>query len=235
MKTKQLCSLILIGLRQILSDGMMAFILPAPLLLGVLVKWGLPFLNALTVKQFFFSLEPWYPLVDGFLISLIPYLLAIISAFLLLDERDQGVERYYDITPLHGPFYLLARIGLPMVFAWFYTFSIVLLFGISNLSLAVLFWAIIFAVNASFVCSLFIIAFAKNRVEGLAVAKITGMSLLGLLVVAFIPVPFANIFFFLPSYWVGFIIYFGPSFLSCISGLLISSFWLFLLLRFIRK
>ena len=162
MKTKQLYSLILIGLRQILSDGMMAFILPAPLLLGVLVRWGIPFLNALTVQQFSFSLEPWYPLFDGFLISLIPYLLAIVSAFLLLDERDQGVERYYDITPLHGPFYLLARIGLPMVFACLSTFSIVFLFGISDLSLSVLFWTILFAVTSSFVCSLCIIAFAKK-------------------------------------------------------------------------
>ena len=56
-------------------------------------------------------------MIDGFLLCLTPMFMAMICAFLLLEERDDGLCAYYQITPAAGKAYLAARIGIPMVCA----------------------------------------------------------------------------------------------------------------------
>ncbi len=95
-----------VGLRQISRDGMLFALLPAPVLLGLVLKLGVPLLP--------FSIQPWYGLADGVLICLTPALTGMISAFLLLEERDTGVAAFYQVTPAAGYSYLLARLGIQL-------------------------------------------------------------------------------------------------------------------------
>lgn len=224
----QTLKLFRIGFRQTLNDGMMIILLPAPLLIGLLVKCGIPFINILTIQYFDFSLAQWYGVIDGVMFALIPLMISMISAFLLLDERDEGTGAYYQITPVQGYAYLLARIGLPMMWALLCNIVIGLLFHISNLDFIAIFFAGLIGTGAGIACSMMVIALAENRVEGLAISKLMGVSLLGVLAVWFVPSPYQYLAAILPSFWIGVIIQQGMNVVAGIAGTVVCSVWVFL-------
>ncbi len=192
-----------IGLRQVLRDGMLFAMLPAPFLTGVLFKFGIPLLDALLKRELSFSLEPWFGLIDGLLLYMTPLLLAMIPSFLLLEERDEGIADFYRITPAGGLAYYMARLGLPMLWAFACSIVVGALFTLTVVSPVVLVAACLICTAAGIIMALGISHFAKNRVEGLALSKLTGLSLLGLLAAWFVPAPYAWLFGVMPSYWLG--------------------------------
>jgi fluoroquinolone transport system permease protein len=214
------------GIKQIFKDGIMIVLLPTPILVGLLFKFGIPFGNALLEAQFSFSLTPWYGLVDGILICLTPMFMAMISAFLLLDERDEGVGAFYQITPTAGYTYLMARVGLPMLWALVMTNITILFFNISGLGMAILLTSSFIGALIGIGMSMMVVSLAGNRVEGMALAKLIGASLLGLPLVWFVPTPYAYFFAFLPSFWLGKIIMDGLNILTIAPALLVSLAWI---------
>lgn len=200
---QQTCKLFCFGMRQTVRDGVLLILVPAPFMMGAFVKWGMPLADRLAQQYFSFALTPWYSMADAVLIALTPFMTALMSAFLLLDERDEGTGAYYQITPVQGSAYLLARIALPMVWAFFCTVVVAVLFGISGLSLLQILSAGLIGTGMGVTCSMMIVALAGNRVEGLAISKLTGVSLLGLVAVWFVPSPYRYIASFLPSFWMG--------------------------------
>lgn len=108
-----------IGMHVVLRDAIMLFLIPAPLLVGIAFRFLLPWLNQLLLVRSSFSLEPWYPITDGLMIILTPTLLTMSSAFLLLEECDEGLGNYYQITPASHLQYLFARIGIPAIWDFF--------------------------------------------------------------------------------------------------------------------
>ncbi len=175
-----------IGLKQVTRDGMLLVLLPAPFLVGLIFKFGIPVINEITETQFSFSIQQWYRLVDGILICLTPMFIAMVSAFLLLEERDEGIASFYQITPVGDYSYLTARIGIPMIYAFIATVIAVKLFNISAIStLAILVGSLISTLIGT-VLATAIVKIAGNRLEGLAVSKFMGVIYLGLIAVWFI-------------------------------------------------
>lgn len=225
-----------IGLLQTAGDGMLVALLVAPFLIGALVKWGVPLGNSLAMQYFQFSLKPWYALIDGFMLVLIPAMLSIISAFLLLDERDEGTSAYYQITPVQGYTYLLARIGLPMGWAFVCNSIVGVLFSISGLSILSILAAALIGTGAGAACAMMVVALAENRVEGLAISKLMGVSLLGVLAAWFIPAPYHYLTAFLPSFWVGEITRYGTNLPLLGGGIFTCVVWIAIFIkRFLRK
>ena len=122
------------GLRQIARDGMLLVLVPAPLFAGLFFRFAIPLIDRALTERFSFSIAAWYGLADGMLICLAPMFVAIISAFLILEERDEGLGAFYQITPSAGYPYLLARIGIPMGWALGVTLLVALACKISPLS-----------------------------------------------------------------------------------------------------
>lgn len=233
---KQTIRLFNMGLRQTSSDGMLLMLLPAPFLIGILVKWGMPFANQMTKQYFSFSLQPWYGLADAFLLTLSPLMIAMVSAFLLLDERDEGTGAYYQITPVQGYSYLMARIGLPMVWAFICNMIVGMVFSISGLNFQSILSVGLVGTGAGVACAMMIVTLAGNRVEGLAISKLTGVSLVGILAVWFIPVPYQYALAFLPSFWAGEIIQQGANIFTLAGGVLTCILWVFIFGKgFLRK
>lgn len=229
---KQTIKLFQIGLRQITEDGMLLVLLPTPFLVGLIFKFAVPFANGVLEDKLSFSLLPWYGLMDGMLICLTPMFVAMVSAFLILDERDAGISAFYQITPAEGYSYLAARIGIPMAFALIITVIAAAVFNISGLSpLTILSSSFISALTGIFL-AMMVVSMAGNRVEGLALSKFMGISFLGLILVWFIPVPYSYFSAFLPSFWIGKLLMDGASLFSFTLGLL-SCF--ILILFFIRR
>lgn len=231
---KQTLKLFQIGLRQIRRDGMLLILLPVPLLVGLIFKFAVPYANAVLEEHF--SLLPWYSLIDGMLVCLTPMFVAMISAFLLLEERDEGIGAYYQITPAADHAYLTARIGIPMGWAFAVTIIITVIFQISGLSLMTILSSSLISALTGIFMAMMVVSIAGNRVEGLAVSKLMGVSFLGLLLVWFVPAPYSYFAAFLPSFWIGAIIIDGVSLFKFICGILICLFWITCFTkRFLRK
>lgn len=225
-----------IGLKQILKDGMLLVLIPAPFLVGLFFKFGIPYINQWLIQQFSFLITPWYGLIDGMLICLTPMFVAMISAFLLLEERDEGVNAFYQITPAEGYSYLYARIGFPMLWAFLVTIVISAVFNISDLSVGVIFLSAIISNLTGIFLAMMVVSLANNRVEGLAFSKLMGISFLGLILIWFIPRSYFFLMAFLPSFWIGKLLMEGADFLSFMGGVLTCSVWIAIFTRrFIKK
>lgn len=220
-----------IGMKQILKDGMLLVLIPAPLLAGMFFKFALPFMNHILTAEFSFSISPWYGLADGMLICLSPMFTAMISAFLLLEERDEGLSSFYQITPAEGYSYLSARIGIPMIWAFLATLIITAFFKSSSLTFDVILLSSLISSFTGIALAMMVVSIAGNRVEGLAVSKLMGISFTGLILIWFIPAPYHFIMAFLPSFWIGKLLTGGAELFSFLAGLLTCFLWIALFTR----
>lgn len=218
--------LLKMGLRQLFTDGMLVMLLIAPLLIGLVFHFGIPFLNTLLIEKLDFSLLPWYPLVDAFMIMLTPCMVGMAGAFLILDECDEGTALYYRITPTEGPSYLAARIGVPMVWGVVSSIATVIIFGISGMPLLqILVGSIMSALAGTFV-AMMVVSLAGNKVEGLAISKLSGIIFAGMFVAWFAPAPYKYTAAFLPSFWLGDVLKNGVAFLPVVAGTIVCVIWI---------
>lgn len=232
----QTLKLFKIGLNQVSKDGMLLVLIPAPFFAGVFLKLALPFVNQILIKELSFSITGWYGLVDGMLICLTPMFTAMISAFLLLEERDTGLSAFYQITPAAGYPYLSARIGIPMLWAWITTMIVTSVFNLSFLSFQTILSSAFISSLTGIALAMMVVSIAGNRVEGLALSKLMGISFIGLIMIWFIPAPYHFLLAFLPSFWIGKLLLDGAELSSFVLGSVTCFFWIALFTRrFLRR
>jgi len=205
---------------------MLLALLPMPFLAGPVFKFAIPAANKVMEENLSFSLAPWYGLIDGVLACLPAMLTATASAFLLLEERDEGIGAFYQITPASGRAYLSARIGMPMLWALAAGVTALLLFNISGLSFAAILASSTISALTGIFSGMMIVSLAGNRVEGLAVSKLTGIIFLGMAVVWLVPAPYHYIAGFLPSFWIGKLLAGDAAAFSFILGILTCAIWI---------
>ena len=233
---RQTLKLFHIGLRQIAKDGMLLVLLPAPFIIGMVFKFALPFVNGMAEARLSFLISPWYGLADGLLIALAPMMTAMICAFLLLEERDEGIAAFYQVTPTGGYSYLAARVGFPMVWAFMQSVAVAALFNLTGLSFAAILEGSAVSTLAGIFLAMLVVSIAGNRVEGLALSKMMGISLLGIVAAWFVPPPYLYLASFLPAFWIQKIVTDGANLMSFGFGLLSSVFWICLFARkFMRR
>jgi fluoroquinolone transport system permease protein len=230
--------LFLIGMRQIIRDGMLLVLIPAPFLMGAALRLLLPLADSILVRETGFTITPWYSLSDGLVLTVGPAMTTMISAFLILDERDEGTGAYYSITPAAGTAYLAARLGYPLIWAVISSVLVIRIFGLAIDNIGVLLAAVLVGTLLGLIGCMLVVVFAGNKVEGLALSKLTNLLMMGLPAAWFIAAPYKYILGFLPSFWLGEIILARPeAFLPCgLAGIVVSLVWLAVLLRlFLRR
>ena len=232
---KQTLNLFRIGLWQIGRDGMLFIMLPAPLFIALFLKFVIPFANKILEERLLFSISPWYGLVDGILICVSPMFVAMISAFLLLEEKDEGIGAFYQITPASGNTYIFARIVLPMIWAFASTIIVSIIFAISTIGIGAIIMASIVSSLFGIALAMMVVSLAENRVEGLAISKLMGVSFLGLILAWIVSSPYQYFVAFLPSFWIGKIVMNGLNLYDSIFGILVNSLWIIVFTRKFRK
>jgi fluoroquinolone transport system permease protein len=184
-------------------DAMLAAILFAPILLGIVFRFGIPLLEETLCSYFQVSsvFKPYYRLLDLFVVVMTAYMCSVSGIMVILGDLDCGVTKALVVTPLGKRGYLLSRIGIPSVLAAIYGGVIACMFGLSALSvplfIALTISASLIAVTASFL----VVAIAKNKVEGLALSKLSGLMLLGLPAAYFIREPVRYLTCITPGFW----------------------------------
>lgn len=215
---------------------MLRVLLPAPFLVGLFFKVTIPFVNGIIETKYSFSLSPWYGIADGMLVCLTPMFATMISAFLLLEERGEGIGAFYQITPAEGYSYVTACMGIPMVWAFSAAMLSLFFFNISKLSLITILSSSFISTLAGVSLGMMVVSIADNRVEGLTLSKLMGVSFLGLILIWFIPPPYQYFMSFLPSFWIGKLLLEGTSLFAVASGILVCILWvMFFTRRFLRR
>ncbi|SDZ16461.1 fluoroquinolone transport system permease protein [Evansella caseinilytica] len=177
---KQELSVFLTGdLKNILRDPLMLLVLLVPVFMVLLVEFGLALVDGQLASFGDFRLLNHRLFIIAVILLMTPLMIGMVTGFLLLDEMDDGIFSYMEITPLKKWGYLFYRVTLPSVIGFAVSLLMAGIFfagepvrwGALSLSLALI----------SFIgplITMYLAAFAKNKVEGMAYSKLISLLLL---------------------------------------------------------
>ena len=186
-------------LRNIRRDPMYIFFFIFPLILGVVGYFLIPYIQD--------NVDPGNPaaqIVAMFLILMTGYIFGAVTGFTLLDDKDDNVLISLKITPVDVRTYVILKLLVSYIFGFVAT--LILTFATNFLPDAT-FWeilliALIGALQGPGV-ALIVNSFAKNKVEGFVIMKLSGL-LLMVPVLAFFVANWQEVFLvFAPGFWPG--------------------------------
>lgn len=190
-----------LDLKNIRRDAMLIWLPVIPLMMALGVRIIIPKLAALLRTQVGFELEPLYPLLmSSVLISMLS-IAGLVTGFLLLDERDDGVFTALLVAPLPLGGYVLYRLSTPLVLGWLMTLVAAPLAGIAPVPFADLLVISGLGALSSPVVALFLATFASNKVAGLAQLKLVNIVMLLVGVAFFLPEPWQIVAGVVPAFW----------------------------------
>lgn len=210
--------------RQIVHDPMMLSACFAPFLMGALIKWGIPFIEQISG----YSLVPYYPIFDTLLSIMAPVLLCFAFAMITLEEVDDNISRYFSVSPLGKSGYLFTRIGVPAILSCILALIVLNFFSLEQLSFGMMAGLTVLGAVQAVIVSLMIVTLSSNKLEGMAVTKLSALTILGIPVPFFVPSTVQYTVGFLPSFWVGK----AMQSLSCpyfVISFAVASVWFFIL------
>lgn len=212
------------------DDLMLTACALAPILMGLLFRFGIPALEGVLCAETGQAavITPYNPLFDLLLATMTPMMFAFSGVLMVLEELDNGTARQMMVTPLEQNGYLLSRIGIPALIAVLYGIAALLVFGISGLSVEMVLLLTLLSAVYAVAIGMLVIAFAGNRVEGLALVKLCGLTIAGLPVAWFIHSPAAYVAGVLPTFWMTKLLM-APSPLYAAAALAVALVWITLL------
>jgi fluoroquinolone transport system permease protein len=186
--------------RMVARDPLLAIMPFAPLLAATAMRLIIPPVAGFLLPRLGFDLLAWGGLIRGILILFPGMFYGMVAGFLLLDDRDDGIAAYWSVTPVRRSGYLLARLGLFTLFAVPAGLACGLIIGSGPLRWGhELAMAVLGALQVP-VYSLFLAAFAANKVEGLSIVKALGILNMAPLAVL-LPGSVGRLGWPVPQYW----------------------------------
>jgi fluoroquinolone transport system permease protein len=214
-------------------DPLLIILVLGPFLYGPVFRFCLPMLQPVLMNAFSFDLTPWYLLADMLLLTLTPMLAGMLCGFLMLDERDEGLGEYYSVTPLGGAGYIASRLALPVLWSIVIAPVLMMLFSLTHPEMLRVLCIAVTGGLFGAVNTLMLLSFANNKVEGLAVSKIMGLTMLPMIVPIITNSPWGLIAGVFPAYWLGALLQ-GPLWLFPVA-LAVSIVWMVLFYKRIIK
>lgn len=234
---KPLMKSFLIFIRQIARDSMLYAVCIAPLLAAGFFWYGVPYLEGLLCGYFGQAsiLAGYYLLFDLFLAVLTPYMFCFASSMVILTEYDENMASYLAVTPVGRRGYLLSRLVFPAVISFFISGILLRLFALTVWTLPMLLTVCLLSSLLSIAVTLLLVSFSHNRVEGMALAKLSGILMIGLPVPFFLTSNIQHLFSLLPSFWIA-KLSLEIRYLYLLPALLTSGLWIWVLFgRFEKK
>ncbi len=223
--------------RQIRGDSMLYMMCFLPLLIAALFRFGIPFLEAqlTSVFQSDAVLTGYYLLFDLFLAVFAPYFLVFISAMVMLSEIDEHVAAYLAVTPVRRKGYIISRLVYPALLSAFVSAALLMLCALTDWTIWNVLLVSLLSVMLCVPVAMLVVTYSHNRVEGMALAKLSGLLLFGLPVPFFLTNGLQYLFAWLPSFWIAKVFQSG-SYLGVLPAALLSAAWIWLQYRrFERK
>ena len=191
--------------KQITQEMMMLMLAIAPVLVGVFFRLGIPFLENTVLKNYGFErmLVPYYEIFSWLLAMLTGMLFAFAGGLVVLGEIDDNVAKYIMITPVGMRGYLSSRIIIPALISGVFTFVLVPFFSLVHIGIARLIVMVISTMLSGIVTTLLVVAISSNKVEGMAVGKLSGLFGMVLFVPYVVTGTIQYVFCLFPMFWIG--------------------------------
>lgn len=190
-----------IDVKSVARDSMLRWLLVLPLLIALLMRWGVPPVTARLDERFAFALEPYYALIASFMAILAPMLVGIVIGFLLLDQRDDGTLAALRVTPVSLNGFLVYRIATPLVVSVALTMVVVPITRLVEIHPLALFLVAVVASPLGPLFALFLASFANNKVQGFALMKAASILNWPPVIAYFLPSGWQWATGIVPTYW----------------------------------
>ena len=145
-----------------------------------------------------------------------------------------GIVRYLIVTPLGKIGYLFSRIIVLSVISTIYSLIIFCIFHLTNINILIVLLLSAISIEIGIMVSFGIIAFAHNKVEGMALSKFSGILLIGLFISVFVKNNIKYCFFWMPTFWIG-EFYLAKSISDFLIGFLLTVFFIAMFYKKMRK
>ena len=191
--------------KQITQEMMMIMLAIAPVLAGIFFRVGIPLLERKVL--IYYGLErvvfPFYEIFSWLLAMLTGMLFAFVGGLVVLGEIDDNVAKYIMVTPAGMRGYLSSRIIIPALISGVVTLVCIPAFSLVPIGSAKLIVMVISTMLSGIVTAMLVVAISSNKVEGMAVGKLSG--LFGM--TFFVPLAVAGkikyVFCLFPMFWIG--------------------------------
>lgn len=209
----------------------------APVFAGLFFRFAIPFLEAVLTDHFHMPevISPYYKLIDVTFVMLSPTMFCFVSAMVSLEEADEKTAVYLFITPLGKTGYLSARFGVPAIIAFLVTVILLPVFKLTTFTPIAILYLAAGGTLQGIIVALLILTLSSNKLEGMAITKLSTLAICGAAVPFFIKDNLQYVLIPLPSFWIGkaacenLLLYMLPAFA-------LSAIWIcFLLKRYLRK
>jgi fluoroquinolone transport system permease protein len=191
--------LIRADLRNILRDPMLAAATILPLLLAAVLRWGFARLAAEVGAAF--PLHEYADFATAWILVQAPLLIGLAVGLVLLDERDENVLAAIAVTPVGRRGWLLYRTALPTLASVLACVLVLLLAGLTAIPAARFLPVVLLAGLEAPLITLFLAAFAANKVQALALAKVAGVTVI-VPFAALLDSPLRWLGAVVPHYWI---------------------------------
>ncbi len=191
-----------IDVRNVRRDSGIYWMIFLPILSAIIIRWGVPPLTADLLAKYDFDLAPYYPAILAyFFVIMGPLVFAVITGFLLLDEKDDNTLTALQVTPLSLNNYLAYRVTVPVILTIVMMFIIFPLANIGSLDWDELLIIAIAASPMAPMFALYLASIAQNKVQGFALMKLSGFVLFLPLFAYFTDSGWELVFGLIPTYW----------------------------------
>jgi len=184
-------------IKNIFRDSMYLFFMLYPVILGVVGYFLIPYIEDQVSAN---SLVP--EIISMIFILMTGFIFGAITAFTLLDDKDDNVLISLKITPISVKAYVAFKLLISFIFGFIASLVIILTTNfLPNASfLTILLISILGALQAPGV-ALIINSFATNKVEGFVIMKMSAL-ILAFPVIAFFVQSWQEVFLvFAPGFW----------------------------------
>lgn len=183
-------------LKKWIRDPMVSFLLIYPVILALVVRFGVPFAE----DKFGFPLIPYYHVIIGTLLLFVTVLTGTVIAFSILDDRDDKILYAVDVSPVSFNMFIGIRFFMCFVLTYVSCILSVLISGIKVPLYALFLVSISISLFAS-LSAMFINCFSNNKIEGFAVMKGGGSIIIFPIVALFFTDKKEFFFGFEPNFW----------------------------------
>jgi len=184
-------------LKGIVRDKMNIFFVFFPVILGAIGYFIIPIIEDNVQAG-----NPTPQIVAMFMILMTGYIFGAVTAFTLLDDRDDNVLMSLKITPVSVRLYVVMKLVLSYIFGIFATIILIYATGfLPNTSIGnIILIALVGALQAPAI-ALIVNSLARNKVEGFIVMKTSGLILILPVLVFFIQSWQEVFLVFSPGFW----------------------------------
>lgn len=183
--------------RSLFRDPLTAFLFFIPILIFLLVEFGLSFIQPYLEQWILF--ENYREFIHLLIYLICPTILGMVMGLVYLDEKDMDIFSFIEVTPVNIGGYLWIKNISGMIIGSLFNVVLVLLFK-DKFSIQIITLILLSAILVPYYSMLMLIS-SKNRVEGLTKGKLLTFTIIGAVVPYFTEHPASWLFSLLPTFW----------------------------------